>query len=188
MGKNFCKVDKKWCKYLNHSNVCKYCNCYINFVKKCPKLESIETISLKRIFDSVKFENVITTLINHYKDEEQNYAGYLKAFNIIKSIKHEKHRFNDMVIVLSDVKDYDGSEYVDVSGYDRVYNRTYALDIMPWKDWLRLHIDSKTIDKFSYAEIAAHCLYEMTFHGYEEQSPEEFSEKLYSILNQFNKQ
>lgn len=89
-----------------------------------------------------------------------------------------------MVIVLSNVKDYDGSEYIDVFGYDRVYNRTYALDIMPWKDWLRLHIDSKTIDKFSYTEIAAHCLYEMTFHGYEEQSPEEFSEKLYSALDE----
>lgn len=44
-------------------------------------------MSLKRIFDYVKFENVITALIDNYKNEEQNYDGYLKAFNIIKTRK-----------------------------------------------------------------------------------------------------
>lgn len=185
MGKNFCKVDKKWCKYLNHSKTCKYCKCYINSVKKCPKLEEVETVSLKRIFDSLKFEDVITTLVNNYNDQEQNFSGYLKAFNTIKKIKPEKHKFNDMSIFLDNVKDYNEDEFVDVCGYDRIKDKSFALDLLPWKDFLRLHIDKESLDKFSYVEIAAHCLYEMTFHGYDEKSPENFANQLYAQIEEF---
>ena len=87
---------------------------------------------MKRIFDSLKFEDVITTLVNNYNDQEQNFSGYLKAFNTIKNIKPEKHKFNDMSIFLDNVKDYNGDEFVDVCGYDRIKDKSFALDLLPF--------------------------------------------------------
>jgi hypothetical protein len=44
----------------------------------------------------------------------------------------------------------------------------YALDFTPWEEWLGMQIDPSTLLEFSESEIIAHCLWEMTFHGFEQ--------------------
>lgn len=56
----------------------------------------------------------------------------------------------------------------------------FALDFTPWCQWLGMDIDSDTANniKLMRADIVALCLYEMTFHGYEEESVQETLEEI----------
>lgn len=54
----------------------------------------------------------------------------------------------------------------------------YAIEFLEWGKWLRMDLAPETTTKFSDLEIIAHCLYEMTFIGFDE---EEIKEQTYSI-------
>lgn len=76
--------------------------------------------------------------------------------------------------------------YVDVYGRkivkdESVITDSYALEFVEWENWLGMDLAPETIKKFSDLEIVAHCLYEMTFVGYEE---EEIQEKFETIKGQ----
>lgn len=55
----------------------------------------------------------------------------------------------------------------------------FALDFTPWNEWLGMEIDQESANdiRLMRADIVALCLYEMTFHGYDESDIQEvFSE------------
>lgn len=108
---------------------------------------------------------------------------YRNVFEKLKTLELEE---NDMLIVLTEYDSDDEDNvhtYIDVSGRKnkKVPNDItdgYALEFVPWKEWLGMELAPETIKNFSELEIIAHCLYEMTFIGYEE---EEIQEQLNSI-------
>lgn len=44
----------------------------------------------------------------------------------------------------------------------------YAIEFVPWSEWLGMEISTETQVKYSELEILAHCLWEMTIAGYSE--------------------
>ena len=44
----------------------------------------------------------------------------------------------------------------------------FALDLEPWTEWLGMEIDADTLAKYSPSDLVAHCLWEMTFCGFDE--------------------
>ncbi len=44
----------------------------------------------------------------------------------------------------------------------------YSLSMEPWERWLGMEIDPSALEKFSVPQIIAHCVWEMTFHGFEQ--------------------
>jgi hypothetical protein len=58
------------------------------------------------------------------------------------------------------LKDSSDDEYADVEV-------DYSLSFHPWTSWLGMLIGSETLREFSPSNIVAHCLWEMTFHGFE---------------------
>ncbi len=38
----------------------------------------------------------------------------------------------------------------------------------PWNEWLGMSIDPATLERLTAARIVSHCLWEMTFHGFEQ--------------------
>lgn len=70
----------------------------------------------------------------------------------------------------------DNAEYVNVSGrYNNPEDNTnghtnsLAIEFTAWNEWQGMDIDKKSLQNFSELEIIAHCLYEMTFVGFEEE-------------------
>ena len=121
------------------------------------------------------------TLLELYPDEKENMAGYQKMFNKLQLLSPTP---TDITIVVKwETDDFDGTKYVDVSGK---YNNpktvekefSQALEFTPWSDWLAMEIASESLQDFNELEIIAHCLYEMTFVGFEE---EEIQEKIQNI-------
>ena len=54
----------------------------------------------------------------------------------------------------------------------------FSLALEPWDSWLGMHIDADTIRQFPPSHILAHCLSEMTFHGFTHQEIHEVREDL----------
>jgi hypothetical protein len=89
------------------------------------------------------------------------------------------------IVVAQQKDDFDGEEYVDVSGkYKHPKNEeekfSQAIEFTAWSKWLGMDISEESLLHFSELEIISHCLYEMTFVGFEE---EEIQEEFNTIEN-----
>jgi hypothetical protein len=124
---------------------------------------------------------VSAILVKLYPKEENNIQGYQTVFEKLMMIPSV---VNDMAIVLTNEKDdFDGEEYVDVSGeYKHPKNKeeeySHAIEFTPWKKWLGMDISTESLKDFTELEILAHCLYEMTFVGFDEKDIKEELEDL----------
>lgn len=139
----------------------------------------MQSKTLKDLIQNTDWMNVSSVLITLYPDEEKNLEGYEDVFNQLKIMEPEDI---EMVLILETVIDGD-EEYVDVSGkhkYPKSEDEKYsqAIEFLPWRQWLGLEIDSKSLQQFSEAEILAHSLYEMTLISFEE---EEIQKRLENI-------
>jgi hypothetical protein len=118
-----------------------------------------------------------------FHDQDKNMQGYEEVFNQLKTLQPKA---GDVTInVCWEHDDFDNEDYVDVSGYythpkigtDEA-ELSLALEFTPWEEWLAMPIDEKTLESFSELEIIAHCLWEMTFMGFDQ---EEIQEELDTI-------
>lgn len=139
----------------------------------------MQSKTLKDLIQNTGWMNVSSVLTALYPDEEKNLEGYEDVFNQLKIMEPEDI---EMVLILETVIDGD-EEYVDVSGkhkYLKSEDEKYsqAIEFLPWRQWLGLEIDSKSLQQFSEVEILAHSLYEMTFIAFEE---EEIQKRLENI-------
>ena len=101
---------------------------------------------------------------------------------------------SDTTIVLTTVTDetlYD-CPYVDVSG--RVADKgkgngnwaseSYAIEFKPWDEWLGMTIAEQTLKEFSEPQILAHCLYEMTFVGFNQEEIQKRFEEIFILTEE----
>lgn len=142
-------------------------------------------MKLNDIIKSYNWLSIELTLIRLYPDQEILVDDYRNVFEKLKFLVPEEY---DMSIVLTeyDCDPDDESEvrtYVDVSGRKKEKDPnsitdSYAIEFVAWDKWLGMDLAPETTIKFSNLEIIAHCLYEMTFIGYNE---EEINEQFETI-------
>ncbi len=115
--------------------------------------------------------SVESILLQLYPDERKNLSGYQNVFETLIDMHSDD---SDILIVVAHHKDdFDGEEYVAVSGrYANPQNKeqefSQAIEFTPWSEWLGMEISSESLLDFSELEIICHCLYEMTFVGFDE--------------------
>lgn len=136
--------------------------------------------------------SVELTLIQLYPDQEKMLDEYRSVYEILKNTEPEN---NSMRIVLTeyDSDPDDESElktYVDVSGEDDTKNEngqiiSYAIEFVAWNRWLGMDITPETLKNFTELEIIAHCLYEMTFIGFDENEIREQRESLDNTIEEY---
>jgi hypothetical protein len=144
-------------------------------------------MKLKDIIKSYNWLSIELTLLQLYPDQETMVDDYRNVFEKLKVLEPEEY---DMSIVLTeyDCDSDDESEaktYVDVSGrkIEKALNTMtdrYAIEFVEWGKWLGMDIAPETTKRFSDLEIIAHCIYEMTFIGYNE---EEIKEQFDAIID-----
>lgn len=121
--------------------------------------------------------SVEMTLLSLYPDQKESIDAYRIVFERLRLLEPVN---DDMLIVLTEcageIDDEDGSAstYVDVSGRKLVpepdsLTDSYALEFVKWENWLGMELATETIENFTELEIIAHCLYEMTFCGYDQE-------------------
>jgi hypothetical protein len=55
---------------------------------------------------------------------------------------------------------------------------TWSLSLRPWREWLGMTIEPATLEAHSPAHVVAHCLYDMTFHGFCEATVQDTHQEL----------
>lgn len=143
-------------------------------------------MKLQQLIKSNNWLSIEMTLLNLYPDQKKIISEYRNVFEMIQLLEPFD---NDMLIVLteyeSDTLDYTEEKtfYVDVSGRKLIndptsFSNSYAIEFESWEKWLGMKLSPETLENFNELEIISHCLYEMTFCGYEQ---EEIQEQLQSI-------
>jgi hypothetical protein len=133
-------------------------------------------MKFKDLIKSNNWLSVELTLLNLYPDQSGMIDDYKTVFESLLNL--EPHD-NAMKIVLNeydcDLEDEgEIKTYVDVSGQedekDENGNKiSYAIEFSEWNKWLGMGISQETLLNFSELEIIVHCLYEMTFIGFDEE-------------------
>ena len=141
---------------------------------------------LKKVIESNNWLSVEMTFIKLYPNQIELINDYRNVFEKLQYLKAET---NDMLIVLTEyLEDFEENSdventYVDVSGRKLVieensFSNSYAIEFVKWEKWLGMELAPETLENFNELEIISHCLFEMTFFGYEE---EEIQEQFESI-------
>jgi hypothetical protein len=143
-------------------------------------------MKLLELLQKTSWNNVKQCLLEVYPDSDSSL--YEKHF---LQLRYLKPQLTKMRIVLEVVtaKNEDDETYVDVYGQDGTKHQEledfkwyseqarteigtqevkYALDFTSWEEWLEMVIEPNTLLEFSDAQVIAHCLWEMTFHGFEQ--------------------
>jgi len=140
-------------------------------------------MTFKKLIQSNSWLSIETILLELYPDEEKNISGYQDVFEKLLFMNAEDSEITIDVVHQKD--DFDGEEYVDVSGsYKHPKNEeekfSQAIEFIAWNKWLGMDISQESLLHFSELEIISHCLYEMTFIGFEE---EDIREEFKTIEN-----
>lgn len=182
MGKNFCRIEYKWCKYLKRGN-CTYVNSNIDCINRCPRIAEIETVRLADLLKEVSFDNAFNSICKWFINQEQNKNGYKEVYDKLLLMTPKKHNLNDLFIDV-DLVEEDGKNWIDVSGKDLKKNTRYGIEFCEWIDWISMFITKDSFDKFSKEDIVGACMWEMTFYGFNENNVKSFHDKMISSLEE----
>ena len=138
-------------------------------------------MNLDKLIHGNLWLSVAAILLKQYPDEEKNISAYEEVYQKLLVISPEE---SDLSIEIEhQTDDFDGKKYISVSGkYNNPKNEeetfSQSIEFEPWRKWLGMSIIKGTMDNFSELEIIAHCLFEMTFVGFEEEIIQEELKKL----------
>jgi len=146
--------------------------------------------TLKDLIIAVDWSDLLQTFCSLYPEEEKNIEGYKNVFEYIKahdSEQSEKH----MRILIDYVATDDitkealplNEQYYHVNGKngelykdDPVFIKqndpvgeqemSWGLELSSLEQWGGYLIDKETLNKYHASDIICHCLYEMTFFGF----------------------
>ena len=138
-------------------------------------------MKLQHLIKSHNWLSIELTLLNLYPDQIEIISEYRKVFETIQLLEPVD---NDMLIVLTEYKsdklekNEEQTFYVDVSGRKLIndpnsFSNSYAIEFESWEKWLGMELATETLENFNELEIVSHCLFEMTFCGYEKDEIQE---------------
>ena len=149
-------------------------------------------MKLNEIIKSYNWLSIELTLIRLYPDQETMVDDYRNVFEKLMYLVPEEY---DMSIVLTEYdcdpdNESEVKTYVDVSGRNKEKDPnsitdSYAIEFVAWEKWLGMDLAPETTKTFSDLEIIAHCLYEMTFIGYNEEEINEQFDAIKESVKEF---
>ncbi len=147
-----------------------------------------------KFLDLIKNNNWLSvkmTLLNLYPKEEKGISGYEDAYEKLFYLSPVS---SDITMqVKNEIDDFDQEEYVDVSGYYKNPKTeeekfSQAIEFTAWDKWLGMDIDKNSLQNFSELEIIAHCIYEMTFMGFDEEGIQSELNNLEDSVDEYKNQ
>ena len=150
-------------------------------------------MKFKDLINSHSWLSIEITLLNLYPDQEDIIEEYKRIFDSLQILEPDN---SEMLIVLSEYEcdtteeNEPTSTYIDVSGrklfpeIDSISN-SYAIEFVKWEKCLGMDLAPETLDNFSELEIISHCLFEMTFCGYEQEEIQEQFDSINKIVDDY---
>lgn len=125
----------------------------------------------KELIIKYDWNNIKENLLKLYPDEIKNINGYEFVFNDLLTKRVKK---SDTTINISHIDDEEFDEhYYDVHGTDGTKNefnpdieQKLGLDFCSHTDWISFKISEELLKEMSELDIICHCLWELTFMGF----------------------
>lgn len=129
-----------------------------------------DPLKLSHLIKNNSWLSIKLVFLELYPDEIKSIQSYESIFENL-SILHPEGSVLE-IIIRHQTDSFDGESYVEVCGksLDKQDTQLYALDFTPWAEWLDMEISKETIVAFTELEIISHCLFEMTFIGFDEET------------------
>ena len=124
-------------------------------------------MNLRKIIQPISWLEFMPRFVELYPDDSHLIEAYERIFG---DLKHLSPGDSNLEIAIEFENDPEGP-YHHVCGVETVKlwpekRTTWALDLVDWSDWLDMEIEPATLRNYPAIEIAAHCLWEMTFMGF----------------------
>ncbi|WQJ53359.1 MAG: hypothetical protein [Wendovervirus sonii] len=140
-------------------------------------------MTFKELINIANINKALEYLVTVYPEEKNKADIYKEIFKTLNSLKGTSAKYKIRVRMSGTGK----FRHYIVVGVDKEGKAIYALDLMPWSEWVSMEIDDCTFESISdINEILAACLYEMTFFGFSENDIENYKEKLNKIIEDIN--
>jgi len=125
-------------------------------------------MTFKELLETVSFEVVWQELKKEYCLKDEAFEVYIRVFHQLKELMPEPNH-DLMRLVVAKVEDglEPGTYIYDVFGIKPGDNEHYALELLPWSNWLSFEVVEKCVEAYSASVVVAHSLYEITFYGYD---------------------
>ena len=101
---------------------------------------------------------------------------------MFSTLRTLRPRLSELDIVIDDVEDEGGEAWIDVSG--RSGEELVAIEFVDWAEWLGMVIDGPTSGRYTPTEILAHCVWEMSFFGFDEETIREKWSEIETLASQ----
>ena len=127
-------------------------------------------MTLNEILEQTTWSETEASFRRHYCDFEPDKPDEQEAFvlahgRIFEALRELDPQLDDTVIVVDVEEDGTG---LNVSGVEAATGECVGLMFTRWERWLGMAVASSTLRQFSTSDVVAHCLYEMTFVGYDQ--------------------
>lgn len=141
-------------------------------------------MTFKDLINRHAWSGVKYRLLEAYPDESDSIDTYADVYELLIGLApvetamrlrvHEK--VGDDGRVWSDVSGLDGTRWKDqdenmrMTGLAGEEEVPWAIEFRPWEEWLGMEVDPETLQQLDEVDILVHCLWEMTFCGFEQET------------------
>ena len=126
-------------------------------------------MKLKDLIDSHHWDEITKRMKKLYPKSKKSIKGYEKVFYYLKATEPKPQGKRKILIELEPAHNKEDDKY-----YTYVHGITpkrrgseYSLMLTPWEEWLDMEICEATLYNYTNIDIICHCLWEMTFTGFE---------------------
>ena len=155
-------------------------------------------MTFAELIAATSWAEVKAALLWLFPDAQSQLPGYRKVFLELRRMSPEPDAMR-IAIERRPIPGDDGTPGPEVIGRNGTLNRDledfkhlgtrateeygaeetiWSLSLRPRRGWLGMTVESRALQEYSPAQAIAHCLNDMTFHGFSEAENREFSEEI----------
>jgi len=140
--------------------------------------------TVKQLLENYNFDAVWAEIVKWHPEEELlNEDGYRRVLSELKDMTPEntdvayaviekqdrRKEYEDSPEILATIGEEETARYwIDVSGLHLGDDTHWAIEFMPWAQWLNLVVKADKLE-LTGDQLLAHIVWEMTFFGFEQE-------------------
>ncbi len=139
-------------------------------------------MNLKEIIKSTNWTDVSKVFLHKYPDQHESIEDYKKVYKKLKTktpvISNMELTIGNGYPILEEDEPFQEVYGVDGTKRDDGELERFSLSFTLWSKWLGSRISESTLSCYTKEEIVAHCIFDMTFHGFSEPEIKQAKQKL----------